>query len=49
MAVLKKKAFRLWMLLLVLLLLAGIAVTALGLIDFDRSFRPPRGAQSAFL
>lgn len=48
MAAFKKRAFRLWILLLILLLLAGVAVTVAGLIDFDRSFHLPRGAQSAF-
>ena len=42
------KAYRRWMAVLIALLLAGAALLGWGLRDYWRTFRPPRGGESAF-
>ncbi|MBR1607186.1 MAG: hypothetical protein IJ664_05695 [Clostridia bacterium] len=41
------KAYRRWILFLLLLLAAGLGLLLWGLRDYNREFRPPRGVKTA--
>ena len=42
-----RKAYRIWIALLVLLFLAGVAIIISGMAEYGRGFHLPRGGESA--